>query len=272
MKAFYETREGTIFVGEMTRYPFPLHVHEMLEIAYVMQGECVMQIDGERYLLKPGDMALNFPLVPHSFEQLSPDVKGFAAFFLADSISEFSNTFHTMLPVKPVLRASEVPQDALYAIDKLMEHPGYEYFPTRLGYLHVLLAHVLEALEFRSAEQMNEKGLADRVVKYIFDHACENITLSTTAHGLGISESHLSHLFSQQFHINFRRFVNAIRIDKAEALMRDPAMTLTAICYACGYENMRTFRRAFVRETGLLPTAYLQKMRGEGIVGAKIDA
>jgi AraC-like DNA-binding protein len=109
-------------------------------------------------------------------------------------------------------------------------------------------------------------------VKYIFDHACENITLSTAAHGLGISESHLSHLFSQQFRINFRRFVNAIRIDKAEALMRDPTMTLTAICYACGYENMRTFRRAFVRETGLLPTAYLQKMRGENALVTSFEA
>ena len=272
MKAFYETREGTLFVGPMTRFPFPLHVHEMLELAYVYKGECVMQIDGESYLLKAGDLAINFPLVPHSFEQLSTDVEGFTAFFLADSISEFSNTFHTLMPARPVLRAGEIPQEALYAIDRLMEHPGNEFYPTRLAYLHVLLAHVLDAMEFRPAEQMNEKGLADRVVKYIFDHACENITLTTAAHGLGISESHLSHLFSQQFHVNFRRFVNAIRIDKAEALMRDPTMTLTAICYACGYENMRTFRRAFVRETGLLPTAYLQKMRGGSVPAAKIEA
>ena len=54
--------------------------------------------------------------------------------------------------------------------------------------------------------------------------------------------------------------------------MRDPDMTLTAICYSCGYENMRTFRRAFVRETGMLPTAYLQKMRGEAPFIAQIDA
>lgn len=272
MKAFYQTHVGTLFVGEMTVYPFPLHVHEMLELIYILQGESLVQIDGENYLLKAGDIALAFPLVPHSFEQQSSDVKGFTTFFLADSISEFSNTFHTMLPVKPVLKAADVPEDARFAIQRLMEHPGNEYYPTRLAYLHVLLAHVLGAMEFRSADQLNEKGLADRVVKYIFDHACENITLSTTAHGLGISESHLSHLFSQQFHINFRRFVNAIRIDKAESLMRDPTMTLTAICYACGYENMRTFRRAFVRETGMLPTEYLQKMRGENAISAKIEA
>lgn len=272
MKAFYETRGGTLFVGPMTRYPFPLHVHEMLELAYVIHGDCVMQIGGENYLLKAGDLAINFPLVPHSFEQLSSDVSGFTAFFLADSISEFSNTFHTLMPVSPVLRADRIPQEVHYAIDRLMEHPGNEYFPTRLAYLHVLLAHVMDAMEFQPAEQMNEKGLADRVVKYIFDHACENITLSNAAHSLGISESHLSHLFSQQFRINFRRFVNAIRIDKAEALMRDPTMTLTAICYACGYENMRTFRRAFVRETGLLPTAYLQKLRDENALVTSFDA
>lgn len=272
MKAFYQSHPGGMFVGDMTTSPFPLHVHETIELSYIIKGDCVMQIDDDFYTLYPGDIAITFPLVPHSIDQLTTDSQGLVLFFLADGIDEFSNTFHKMMPVSPVVRAADVPQDALLALDRLSQMKGTEYRPTRLACLHLLLANLLSAMELRQAETQNEKGLADRVIKYIFDHACENITLSSTAHGLGISESHLSHLFSQQFHINFRRFVNAIRIDKAEALMRDPDMTLTAICYSCGYENMRTFRRAFVRETGMLPTAYLQKMRGEAPFIAQIDA
>ena len=247
-------------------------MQETIELTYVTEGDCTMQIDDDIYTLYPGDIAIAFPLVPHSFEQMNTNIKGLAMFFLADSISEFANTFHKMMPVSSVLRAANVPPDALLALDRLSEMKGTDYHPLRLACLHLLLANVLASMEFRPSETVNEKGLADRVVKYIFEHACENITLSSTAHGLGISESHLSHLFSQQFHINFRRFVNAIRIDKAESLMRDPDMTLTAICYSCGYENMRTFRRAFVRETGMLPTAYLQKMRGEAPFIAPIEA
>ncbi len=272
MKAFYQSHPGGTFVGDMTTCPFPLHVHESIELSYIVKGDCTMHIDDQTYTLYPGDFAIAFPLVPHSFESLSTDIEGMALFFMADAIDEFSNTFHKMMPVTPVVRSADVPADALLALDRLSGMKGTEYRPTRMACLHLLLATLLSAMTLRPAETQNEKGLADRVIKYIFDHACENITLSSTAHGLGISESHLSHLFSQQFHINFRRFVNAIRIDKAEALMRDPDMTLTAICYSCGYENMRTFRRAFVRETGMLPTAYLQKMRGETPFIAPIDA
>lgn len=267
MKAFYETRNESLFVGSMARYPFPLHVHEVVELVVVESGEFTMQIDGRAWHLGPGDAAIAFPLVPHSYEDDIPStIRGFAAIFPADTIEEYANVFHTMLPVEPVLRAKDVDPEVHMAIKHLLETSDDEYAPSRLAYLHLLLSSLLHKMRFEPAGAFSERGLAYRVVKYVYDHAFERISLASAAHGLGVSESHLSHLFSQQFQINFRRFVNAIRIDRAKALMRDPHMTLTAVCFSCGYENMRTFRRAFVHETGMLPTAFLQELRSGGVL------
>ena len=262
MKAFYEARNAEIFIGKMTEYPFPLHVHETVEVAVLLTGRCVMEIDGKTYTLSPGDAAVAFPLTPHSFDELSEDAAGFSAFFPADTIAEFSSTFHTLLPNEPVVRKAQFAQgDAMYAVKKLLELGDKKDHYVRLAYLHLLLAHLLHAMKFHSAAAYRERGLSVKVVRYIYAHACENITISSAAHDLGISESHLSHLFAQQFHVNFRSFINAIRIDKATMLMRDPFMTLTQIYYLCGYDNMRTFRRAFVQETGMLPAAYMRSVR-----------
>jgi len=246
----------------MTAYPFPLHVHEIVELACVLQGEVTMQIDGQAYELCPGDVALVFPLIPHSFDRLSSDSRGLAAFFLAETIPQFTNTFLNTLPESPVLRSGRVNAEARLAIDRLANDTGGE--ASRLAYLHLMIANLFSEMDFRPIGSYSEQGLAYRVFKYIYDHACEDITLDNAARGLGISYSHLSHLFSQRFHINFRRFVNALRVDRAKMLMRDPRMTLTSICYSCGYENIRTFRRAFVRETGMLPSEYQQSQRAEG--------
>ncbi|MBR6185621.1 MAG: helix-turn-helix domain-containing protein [Clostridia bacterium] len=264
MKAFYESRSSQIFTGEMTRFPYPLHVHETVEIAVVLTGRCVMEIDGKTYVLTPGDAAIAFPLTPHSFDEVSEDATGFSAFLPADTIAEFSSTFHTLLPDEPVVRKKQFAQEeAMYAVKKLLEIGEKKDEFARLAYLHVLLAYLLHMMKFHSAAAYRERGLSVKVVRYMYAHACENITICSAAHDLGISESHLSHLFAQQFHVNFRSFINAIRIDKATMLMRDPFMTLTQIYYLCGYDNMRTFRRAFVQETGMLPAAYMRSVRAQ---------
>ena len=263
MQAFFESREDELFVGRMTAYPFPLHVHEDVEIACVLSGSCTMQIDGVTYNLEEGDLAFIFPLVPHSYDALDEDCHGFAAFFLPNTIAEFGHTFHTLMPDNPVisLRALQFSDDILDLIHKLMATPMDVHSPLRLAYLHLLLAHLLSAMPLHPTETGNERSMAARAIQYIYEHACENITLNSAAYNLGISKSHLSHLFSQQFHINFRHFINTIRINKAIMQMRDPTISLTQICYGCGYENMRTFRRAFVQATGLLPSDYMRQLR-----------
>lgn len=261
MQPFYETRDERFFIGGMTRYPYPLHVHEVVEMVCVLRGECVVKLDGATYTLREGDVAAAFPLVPHSYERLSPDIDGLAAFFPSDTIGEFANAFATMLPASPVLRAEAVGPDARLAIARLSEVPNEAPFPSRLAFLHLLLANVLDGMALHPAGTPGERDMTGRAIKYIYDHASDELTLAVVAKALGISPSHLSHLFSQRLRVNFRQFINAIRIDRATAMMRDPQVTLTAVCGHCGFENMRTFRRAFLRETGKLPNAYLKAQR-----------
>ena len=262
VRAFYESRPESFFAGPMTIYPFPLHLHEMVEIVVMLQGECTMQLDNETYVLQPGDAAIAFPLVPHSFEKIDPEAAGFTAIFPADAITEYSAAFHNMLPDMPVIRNEYASEEACFSVDKMMVHFEDEaYSSMRLACLHMLLSHMISGLSLHPASDYRERSLGSRIARYVYDHACEPITLSGVAHSLGISESYLSHLFARQFQMNFRRFINALRIDKATMLIRNPNLTLTQISDQCGFESLRTFRRAFIRETGVPPTAYTRSVR-----------
>ena len=261
MKAFFEARDSSLFIGNMIQFPFPLHVHENVELVYILSGSCTLQIDEGTYLLKPGDFAIAFPLVPHSYERIEEGTRGFAAIFPPDTIAEFVQAFRTLLPKHPILPADRLSEDIPSLIDRLLSLADSKDSPLRLAYLHLLLAHILNALDLSPADAYHERDLSSRAIRYLYEHACERISLISAARGLNISKSHLSHLFAQQYHVNFRHFINAIRIDKATALMHHSQMTMTQICYACGYENMRTFRRAFVRETGELPSEYMIRTR-----------
>ena len=261
MKAFFESRDDTLFVGKMTSYPYPLHVHESVELVCLLSGGCAMQIGGEIYRLKPGDFAVIFPLVPHSYNSIDEGTDGFVAFFSADEFTEFVHTLDTLLPENPVIGMGELNHAVYLLVDELLRTAQEESSPLRLAYLHLLTAHVLSAMRLSPARSYPDRSLGARAIRYIYEHACEKLTLESAARGLGISKSHLSHLFAQQYHVNFRHFINSVRIGKAITLLRKPKMTISQICYACGYENMRTFQRAFLRETGELPSEYMQRIR-----------
>ena len=46
MNIYFEIREDKLFIGEMTRHPFPLHLHEEAEIVAVTAGKIRIGIDG----------------------------------------------------------------------------------------------------------------------------------------------------------------------------------------------------------------------------------
>ena len=261
MNSFYEQRSERLFIGGMTEYPVQMHVHALAEVLVVTNGFAKLTIDEVQYRLASGDAAVIFPLVPHSFDHLSEDSKGVIAIFPPDIIPEYAGTFHGLQPENPILPAGKTSLDLRFAVERLGILNMDDNLPMCIAYLHVLLAGVLHSLTYRPVYDYSERGLGHRIISYISEHAFEEITLESASHALGISASHLSHFFSERLHTNFRRFINAIRIEKARLLMRDPNLTLTDICDACGYTNMRTFRRAFQQEIGCLPSDHITALR-----------
>lgn len=108
-------------------------------------------------------------------------------------------------------------------------------------------------MKFEPLDKHVDVGLMQQVMQYIYLHYREEITLESAARALGVSQSHLSHIFSSQLHINFRRYINTLRIDYACNLLRDSSLSVTEVGYACGYNNSRTFHRAFREEHQMQP-------------------
>ena len=261
MQTIYERRREKLFIGEMTGVPVQVHVHEQAEIASVLTGGARISINGVSYRMEAGDVAVIFPFTPHSFDIIDEGTRGVAAIFPPEVIQEYAGTFHGLFPEDPILKADQAGPDLRNALLRLGVLRMEDDLPLCVAYLHVVLACILHRLTYHPVYDYSEQKLGDRIMRYISDHSADDLTLESVSRAMGISASHLSHFFAGKMNVPFRSFINANRIAHARLMMRDPNLTLTAICSECGYSSMRTFRRAFQREVGCLPSEYLRMLR-----------
>ncbi|MDR3435562.1 helix-turn-helix domain-containing protein [Telmatospirillum sp.] len=90
---------------------------------------------------------------------------------------------------------------------------------------------------------------------YIARHAADPaLAPDTVAAALGMSTRQLHGLFETSAK-SFSRHLAAERVDRAvRALTFDPSRSITEIAFACGFESLPTFYRAFRTIVGMTPT------------------
>lgn len=80
---------------------------------------------------------------------------------------------------------------------------------------------------------------------------------------LGRNPKYISRVFKEETGEGILDYVNRQRIRKAQVLMRSENMTLEQIGSTVGYASSKTFRRAFQKETGVMPGDYLRDNENE---------
>lgn len=88
------------------------------------------------------------------------------------------------------------------------------------------------------------------------------ISISEVAKLIGTNRSYLSDYLNHNCNSSFIDYINNLRLEHAEKLMKDDHTTsIDSISISSGFNSLSTFRRAFIKKHGITPSAYRQKLK-----------
>jgi Response regulator containing CheY-like receiver domain and AraC-type DNA-binding domain len=96
-------------------------------------------------------------------------------------------------------------------------------------------------------------------ITFISNHYNEDITISTVARSLGISEGHLSRLFKKKTSYTFTNYLIFYRIKLAMKLLENHRVKIYEVADQVGYTDTTYFSSQFKKVVGISPSEYQAK-------------
>lgn len=117
------------------------------------------------------------------------------------------------------------------------------------------------APEIRSGDPYSYTDTVMRRMLMVTDYIKNNLTADDLSQGTmaemaGISKDYFSRIFRSVTGLNYSKWLNLIRLEKATELLADKDMTLTEIAMLSGFQSISSFNRVFHTEKGMSPGEY----------------
>jgi AraC family transcriptional regulator len=123
--------------------------------------------------------------------------------------------------------------------------------------VRLLLIHL--ARRFRrassTASALTPKAI-ERLRDYIVARLCERILVADLAQQVGLSPNHFAASFTKQTGRTPHRFVLAVRLERAAALLSQSSLTLAQIAHDCGFSSQQHLSNAFRQHMDTTPSRY----------------
>ena len=245
--------ESGITVSTDTVHSFPVHSHTYYELILyppfagaVTVNDTILTPDrGFAVLMTPADLhSVRLDGSPASLVKIAfaPDLPGR---HLLDRIGG-----------RPLYVMTEgTPLRALF--ERISEKRPFEEQKILLRTLLLCMldsGHSLPALPATTGSSTVAKAIG-----IIHDEAHTDLTLAALAERLNISYQHLSASFSEQLGLSFSAYLTDIRLRNAKQLLDNTELSVTEICFECGYHNLSHFLRSFKKKYGTTPKEYRKK-------------
>ena len=131
---------------------------------------------------------------------------------------------------------------------------------TRLAELHQLQNDMIdEYCDLIISQSLSGYSkIIQKVITHIMTYYNQQITIDDLATMLFIHPSHLSRKFKKETNMTITAYLQKIRIEHAQYLLKNKNMPIEEIAWLVGYGDSSYFTRVFKQQTGHTPSQYRQ--------------
>lgn len=243
------------------------HLHPHIEFVYMLEGNSVGYADSVAYKISPGDIFVVFPNQIHRFISWGPE-KYMLFIVSLDMIPEIATLLGESLPESNLLPASAVASDLPVLLGSLAaasKESGEHRDIILRGYLLAFFGRLLRLMppvKIPSGDTQTLKAVVD----YCSKHYTSELSLELLGEKLHLSKYYISHLFGDKLNIRFNDYINSLRVNQACRYLRQTDKSITEISELVGFNTLRTFNRAFIKQTGLSPSEYRKNTTTENYI------
>ena len=249
------------------------HIHDEIEIVYVLRGTLSLRINSSVHTLKKNDIAIVNRLVPHKFfdnnfakfillqfkptgvyeNNKSIDIKYLTPFFHSRDFSHFTAPCETPALEEMITVISEV--------EKKIKEKGIAYELAvesdlvRLLYL-MYQAQVFNMKIIESVKQKRNLQQLSTLLKYMESHYDELITLEQACTIAKLDYHYFSRVFKEKTGKTFVEYLSFIRILNAQKLLTETDESIAFVAQKVGIPNISYFNRKFKAQNGMTPSQY----------------
>lgn len=256
---YFDHEAGTELVEEQLREK---HYHNLFELYFITDGTCNYFIDNKSYRLIPGDLILIPEGVIHNTEYRNTR---HARMLINCSRRYIPSSVMPLLPPKCYLYRNSAIINEIFEIFSNIEKEieqgddlSEEMLASYMTMLFILLARNKENCVL--VDEGNE--YIARAVAFLQRNLSTEITLSHIAGLCSVSPEHFSRMFKKETGFGFCEYMNLLRLQKAESMLKQPnSGSIAKIAQACGFNDSNYFSVKFRKQYGISPKKMQQKYR-----------
>ena len=254
MKTAFENRPWAFIAYHIKNYTFSPHLHNQIELVYLVSGSCTISIDNINYSVVAGNLILIFPYQIHSFsdaEHCELIVQVFEPDFtprLLPYLGKYTLKYPLFATISP---------DCLEAFLKA-EHYYVSQSDIHIirGYVSLCISFLYDKFEFIPISMSDYHSVLYSLLLYVDAHYRETLTLDILAQELHVTKYYISRIFTQKLHSSFPDYINQLRVEYAVYLLQNTDFPICDIAFECGFDCIRTFYRVFKKHMNTTPFNY----------------
>jgi AraC-like DNA-binding protein len=263
---------------DFPHFTYPWHFHSEYEIVYVLKSSGKRFVADSVESFGEGDITLMGSNLPHFWKNDVTDnlenpsrVNAIVVQFHKDFFREEINSYPEFHRINELLKRasrgihfSKTSGEKIgRMLKRLLKLSGLD----RMLYFIKLMDTMARSENYRilasQAYQLEEhkelNSRLDKIMHFINTNYQRKITQEEVATKISMTTAAFCRYFKEKTGKGFITFVNEMRIGYACKLLIENRLSISQICFECGFNNISNFNRIFKRQTGYTPGEYQQQ-------------